>query len=294
MQIKKVLFFALVLLLALPQPLSFFDIREDKAIFPQTSFRLGEVLFISWDQKTRMFLDGKEFTYIKDKAFAGAGLYGSRFRLIHQFLESKNPFFSFWGQQEIIWQRQYVVLNKKENKVSAELRIPASRWKKLVADEERKKQDRLKIQKLYQISEGKPDLDCWQAPLKSFRVSKFAAKRTLPNGKIYHHSGVDLRARSPKKIRSVASGKVVLSEELLVPGNTLLIHHGGGFFSRYLHLSKFLVQNGQKVKRGQEIALTGGTGRVEAPHLHWEIIWKGNYVNPESFLKVWERICDPV
>lgn len=174
------------------------------------------------------------------------------------------------------------------------LQLSKKTWNKVNGRHaEQKKKDRLLMKKLLSQSNFPLDQDCWLPPIHSQRTSRFAAPRTLPNGKTYLHTGVDLRARKGTPIHAVANGRVIFSGHLVVPGNAVVIDHGGGLFSRYFHLSQPLVHSGDQVKTGDVIGNSGATGRVEAPHLHWEIIWKRIPANPFAFLKAWEPFCDP-
>lgn len=189
---------------------------------------------------------------------------------------------------------EYRPVNKQPFKRASNLRLPASVWKKVNDQHADLKEKQKKVMK--DILTKKPSnefiLDCYKSPINSVVVSKFASPRTLPNGYSYYHSGLDQRARVPTSIKSIGPGKVVFADHMVVPGNTLVIEHGGGVFSRFMHLSKFKVKLGETVESEQLVALTGATGRVEAPHLHWEVVWKGNHANPEQFLQALEPICD--
>ena len=189
---------------------------------------------------------------------------------------------------------EYRNVKKHPLKQASNLRIPASVWKKVNDDHaDLKEQQKQKMKKLLsQVPSQDFQLDCYKAPINSVVVSKFASPRTLPNGYSYYHSGLDQRARVPSSIKSIGPGKVVFAEHMIVPGNTLVIDHGGGVYSRFMHLSDFRVEPGSKIQTGQVVATTGATGRVEAPHLHWEVVWKGNHANPSQFLQALEPICD--
>jgi murein DD-endopeptidase MepM/ murein hydrolase activator NlpD len=89
----------------------------------------------------------------------------------------------------------------------------------------------------------------------------------------------------------MAEGKVALSRHFHVPGNAVIIDHGNSIFSKYYHLSELSVKEGTSVLKGALIGKSGGTGRVEAPHLHWEITWRGIPMDPLSFLKLSKDIC---
>jgi murein DD-endopeptidase MepM/ murein hydrolase activator NlpD len=64
----------------------------------------------------------------------------------------------------------------------------------------------------------------------------------------------------------------------------VVIDHGGGLLTLYMHLSEFRVKEGEQVARGQEIGLSGGTGRATGPHLHLAVRWQGTYLNPATLL----------
>lgn len=101
------------------------------------------------------------------------------------------------------------------------------------------------------------------------------------------HGGVDLRARTSLPVMAVNSGKVLLAHNFPLrgtEGNLLVLDHGSGVLSLYLHLSKFKVKVGDKVEKGQEVALTGATPRGTPPHLHLMIKVHGVNVDPISFI----------
>ena len=174
------------------------------------------------------------------------------------------------------------------------LRIPASTWKKM--DDKyaaQKHYEKKLMQGILAQRAGSFHQRCFTHPLRSKVVSRFASPRTLPNGRSYYHTGVDLRAPTGTGIHAIAAGHVSYANPMVVPGKVVVLNHGGGLFSRYMHLSKIKVKEGQAVKPGQLIGLSGATGRVEAPHLHWEVIWKGNHADPHRFLQAWGQPCDP-
>ena len=72
----------------------------------------------------------------------------------------------------------------------------------------------------------------------------------------------------------------MLARPLYYEGNCIIIDHGLGLMTLYMHLSKFKVTQGTRVKRGQIIALSGGTGRATGPHLHLGLRWQADYLDP--------------
>ena len=87
-------------------------------------------------------------------------------------------------------------------------------------------------------------------------------------------------------MKSSNSGTVVLARELFYEGNCVVLDHGQRFFTIYMHLSKILVKEGQKVRKGQRLGLSGATGRVTGPHLHMGVLWEGFYVGPHQALRI--------
>jgi murein DD-endopeptidase MepM/ murein hydrolase activator NlpD len=173
------------------------------------------------------------------------------------------------------------------------IRLPASVQERLKKDENLLQAEREEMRTVLAKREREWTLDCWQKPLNSRKVSDFASPRTLPDGRQYYHSGMDLRAATGTPIMAAGSGIIAYSGMMTVPGETIVIDHGGGIFSRYLHLEKRNLETGKTIARGKKIGLSGATGRVEAPHLHWEVVWKGIPVDPENFLQAVAQTCDP-
>lgn len=90
---------------------------------------------------------------------------------------------------------------------------------------------------------------------------------------------------------AAAGGVVVGAERHPQYGNLIEIDHGNDFTTRYAHLSKMLIKEGQIVRRGQKIALSGNTGRSTGPHLHFEVRFNGVAQNPARFLKQGEQFA---
>ena len=98
------------------------------------------------------------------------------------------------------------------------------------------------------------------------------------------HKGVDLLAPKGTPIRSIADGEVIFSGRSRGYGNRVVVSHIDGFTTIYAHNTKNLVTAGEKVKRGQVIALVGRTGRATANHLHFEVRIDGQEINPLLYL----------
>jgi murein DD-endopeptidase MepM/ murein hydrolase activator NlpD len=115
----------------------------------------------------------------------------------------------------------------------------------------------------------------------------FGAQRVYRGGeKGSYHSGADVAAATGTPVAAPASGVVVLAADPAAPftleGNLLLIDHGGGLGSAFLHLSAIDVAAGQHVRQGQPVGRVGATGRATGPHLHWSLTWNGSRLDPQA------------
>lgn len=117
-------------------------------------------------------------------------------------------------------------------------------------------------------------------PLKSEITSSFGTKRVYNGSLKSYHSGTDFKAKIGTDIKAVNDGIVVLSENRFYAGNSIIIDHGQGIYSCYYHLNKMNFKKGDKVQKGNIIALSGSTGRVTGPHLHFAFRINGIQVDP--------------
>ena len=97
------------------------------------------------------------------------------------------------------------------------------------------------------------------------------------------HEGLDFAADTGTPVYATADGKVVHADWQSGYGNLLEIDHGYGYVTRYAHLSKFKVKEGDEVKRGDLIAETGNTGKSTGPHLHYEVRYRNSPQNPINY-----------
>jgi murein DD-endopeptidase MepM/ murein hydrolase activator NlpD len=124
----------------------------------------------------------------------------------------------------------------------------------------------------------------FRAPVAEPATDSFGVRRMF-NGKLASiHKGMDFRARKGTPVRAGNSGIVVLARPLYYEGNCVVIDHGMGLFTISMHLSRIQVHEGQHVVRGEQLGLSGATGRVTGPHLHWAVRWRGAYLDPAKLL----------
>ena len=123
-------------------------------------------------------------------------------------------------------------------------------------------------------------------PVEAKISDVFGVQRVF-NGTVQStHQGLDFRVPAGTPVAAVNRGRIILARPLFFEGNCVMIDHGQGLLTLYLHLSKFLIKEGDTVENGQLIALSGGTGRATGPHLHLAVRWQGVYLNPAGLLSL--------
>ncbi|MGE4064579.1 MAG: M23 family metallopeptidase [Rhodospirillaceae bacterium] len=115
--------------------------------------------------------------------------------------------------------------------------------------------------------------------------AKFGNSRVLNGEHTNFHAGLDIGANEGAPVRAAADGVVALVDpDMVLSGQTVMIDHGYGLKSTYIHLSKISVADGQQVKQGEVIGAAGATGRVTGPHLHFGLSWFDERIDPEVVL----------
>jgi len=123
-------------------------------------------------------------------------------------------------------------------------------------------------------------------PINKGWTSSFFGMRTDPfTGHKEHHKGVDFAGKMGSDIVSVASGVVTWAGKRYGYGNLVEVNHGNGYATRYGHAQKVLVKVGEKVDKGQVVALMGSTGRSTGPHVHFEVWREGKAVDPMQYIR---------
>jgi murein DD-endopeptidase MepM/ murein hydrolase activator NlpD len=124
------------------------------------------------------------------------------------------------------------------------------------------------------------------APVSAAISDVFGTERVF-NGEVQsRHLGLDYAVAVGTPVHAINRGMVILARPLFFEGNCIVIDHGQGLLSLYLHLSEFKIKEGEEVAAGQLIGLSGGTGRATGPHLHLAVRWQGIYLNPQALLRL--------
>ena len=123
-------------------------------------------------------------------------------------------------------------------------------------------------------------------PVQAPATDSFGTRRTF-NGKLASiHRGMDFRAPSGTPVAAANAGTVVLAQKLFYEGNCVVIDHGLGLTTIYMHLSRIDVASGDRVRKGERLGLSGATGRVTGPHLHFAVRWQGAYLDPAGLFRL--------
>lgn len=124
-------------------------------------------------------------------------------------------------------------------------------------------------------------------PMQGTITSGFGHRSDPFNHRPAFHAGIDLTGKTGQEIKATADGVVKKSlYEKNGFGNFIILRHGNGYETLFGHMSERLVKKGEKIQRGQVIGLMGNTGRSTGPHLHYEVHYKGEAIDPKKYLSV--------
>lgn len=200
---------------------------------------------------------------------------------------SGEPAFSKSEVETVSFKRTFKVARGKYPKIAVKLSVegkftePTPEQQKEIATAQEIKKDYLNRVTPEQEWSGQ-----FTAPVDAAISDVFGSQRVF-NGKTSSpHLGLDFRVPTGTPVSAMNDGTVLLARPLYFEGDFVVIDHGQGWLTLYLHLSEFKVKEGDKVKQGQEVALSGGSGRATGPHLHVAVRWQGMYLDPASLLRL--------
>jgi murein DD-endopeptidase MepM/ murein hydrolase activator NlpD len=186
---------------------------------------------------------------------------------------------------KLSFSHKFVVTRAKYPKIEVKLSVEG-KFTEPTPEQQKQIQDAQEIKKEYlnRITPKREWSGQFTAPVDATISDVFGSQRVF-NGKTSSpHLGLDFRVPSGTPIAALNDGTVILARPLYFEGNFVVLDHGQGLLTLYLHLSEFKVHEGDVVKRGQEIGLSGGTGRATGPHLHVAVRWQGTYLDPARLL----------
>ena len=171
---------------------------------------------------------------------------------------------------------------KKEN-----LKVDGSKVTLNKKDKQRASKEYAEAMKIYKTVNEKSYISSeFIVPLKSKITSDFGKARVYNGSLKGYHSGTDFRADVGTPLLACNDGKIVLVKDRFYSGGSVVIDHGHGVYSCYFHMSRFDVKQGTLIKKGDVIGLSGDTGRVTGPHLHFAMRVAGEQVDPLQFIEL--------
>lgn len=172
------------------------------------------------------------------------------------------------------------------NQYEADIRAQEEQMRRIEAEMKRREEEARKkaeeAGKAYTVTDLGNISFKWPCPSSSRITSNFGDRESPTEGASSNHKGMDISAGTGADIVAAADGEVVISTYSYSAGNYIMIDHGGGVSTVYMHCSSLLAKVGDKVTRGQVIAKVGSTGYSTGPHLHFGIRSGGAYVDPRN------------
>jgi murein DD-endopeptidase MepM/ murein hydrolase activator NlpD len=189
--------------------------------------------------------------------------------------------------KKITFSRTFTVTGGKYPKIQAKLNVE-SKFTEPSPEQQKQIEEGQQIKKDY-LNRVTPEREwsgSFAAPAEAAISDVFGSERIF-NGKTSSpHLGLDFRVPTGTPVAAMNDGTVLLARPMFFEGNFVVIDHGQGLLTLYLHLSEFKVKEGDQVKRGQIVGLSGGTGRATGPHLHVAVRWQGTYLDPASLMRL--------
>ncbi len=191
------------------------------------------------------------------------------------------------GKTPLTFTRSFAVAHFNYPQIKVELTVP-KQFTEPNPEQQAQIAESVKIKQDY-LGRVAPDRQ-WDgnfaAPADAPTSDVYGSQRIF-NGKAQReHQGLDFRVPTGTPVGAMNAGTILLARFLYFEGNCVVIDHGQGLLTLYFHLSEFKVKEGEHVKRGQEIGLSGGTGRATGPHLHVAVRWQGTYLDPARLLQL--------
>ncbi len=241
----------------------------------------GEVVLIQLDKNATLYLNGKKIPILQNPIEKN-----KKYALIPISYKSKI------GNEYLILNGKKILLHvKKGNYKSENIKVDESKVKPNKKELNKIYKEYKEAKKIYATFTPKRYWDKpFVLPLHSFETSPYGIARMFNGTLKSFHSGVDFRAKIGTKIKAANDGVVVIAKKRYYAGGSVVIDHGEGLYSCYYHLSKILVHVGDKIKQNQIVGLSGKSGRVNGPHLHFGIRVYSYAVNPLQFEKQINKI----
>jgi murein DD-endopeptidase MepM/ murein hydrolase activator NlpD len=189
--------------------------------------------------------------------------------------------------KKISFSREFAVTRGKYPKIQVKLSVE-SKFTEPNPEQQKQIEESQQVKKDY-LNRVTPERE-WSgqftAPAEAAISDVFGSQRIFNGKSESPHLGLDFRVPSGTPVAAMNDGTVLLARQLYYEGNFVVLDHGQGLLTIYMHLSEFKVKEGDRVKGGQVIGLSGGTGRATGPHLHVGVRWQGTYLDPAGLMRL--------
>ena len=251
-----------------------FQVKSPQKLESLTGKWLGHEVSFSFDAKSRMWF-----------ALAGVSLEttpGSyALELTGETQAGKSPSTTITFNRKLTVARANYPKIKVSLSVESKFTEPSPEQQKQIEEGQAVKKDYLN-----RVTPEREWSGSFSQPAEAEISDVFGSQRIF-NGKTSSpHLGLDFRVPSGTPVAAMNDGTVLLARPLYFEGNFVVLDHGQGLLTLYLHLSEFKVKEGDQVKRGQIVGLSGGTGRATGPHLHVAVRWQGTYLDPGPLMRL--------
>ena len=189
--------------------------------------------------------------------------------------------------KKISFSHEFAVIRGKYPKIQAKLNVE-SKFTEPNPEQQKQIEESQQVKKDYlnRVTPERGWSGQFTAPADAAISDVFGSQRIFNGKSESPHLGLDFRVPSGTPVAAMNDGTVLLARLLYYEGNFVVLDHGQGLLTIYMHLSEFKVKEGDQVKRGQVIGLSGGTGRATGPHLHVGVRWQGTYLDPASLMRL--------
>jgi murein DD-endopeptidase MepM/ murein hydrolase activator NlpD len=189
--------------------------------------------------------------------------------------------------KKISFSREFAVARGKYPKIQVKLNVE-SKFTEPNPEQQKQIEESQQVKKDYlnRVTPERGWSGQFTAPADAAISDVFGSQRIFNGKSESPHLGLDFRVPSGTPVVAMNDGTALLARLLYYEGNFVVLDHGQGLLTIYMHLSEFKVKEGDQVKRGQVIGLSGGTGRATGPHLHVGVRWQGTYLDPAALIRL--------
>ena len=246
-------------------------------LFPGDPFVI-KVLGAASSQKVSAFIGGREilFSSCGDSCLKGIGL-------VDPGAEPGESIVTTQAGPEKLFTSLYVT---KANYPEQHLKLPDRQVTLSPEDKDRVNKEAAKLNQIWQLNTARLFEGGFIIPLPNPVSTGYGARRIFNNKTVSIHGGIDIRGSRGEEVRASNRGRVVLAEDLFFGGNTLIIDHGLGIYTIYMHLDRFEALSGNLISKGDLIGYVGSSGRSTGPHLHFGVKIMAANANPLSLIKL--------